>query len=66
MTDLRISLNPAKVMAIFANKVARWQVPDKVLFVDELSRTASGKLRKARLRERFAEALADWDLGAPT
>ncbi len=58
--------NPAEVIAIFVNKVAKWQVPDKVLFVDELPRTATGKVRKARLRETFADALADRDLGAPT
>ena len=53
-------------MAIFANKVAKWQVPDKVLFVDELPRTATDKVRKARLRETFVDALADRDLVKPT
>ena len=51
--------DPAEVLAIFAGKVAKWQVPDKVLFVDELPRTATGKVRKTSLREMFADALAD-------
>ena len=51
--------------AAFVNTVAKWQVPDKDLFVDELPRAATGKVRKAELRETFADALADRDLGAP-
>ena len=56
--------DPAEVLAIFAGKVAKWQVPDKVLFVDELPRTATGKVRKTSLRETFADALADQDADA--
>ena len=56
--------DPAEVLAIFAGKVAKWQVPDKVLFVDELPRTATGKVRKTSLREMFADALVNRDAEA--
>ncbi len=35
-------------------RVARWWLPDAVEFLDELPHGATGKLLKARLRERFA------------
>ena len=34
------------------DKVARWCLPDKVLFVDELPHTATGKISKTQLREQ--------------
>ena len=34
--------------------LAKWQVPDDVVFVDELPLTATGKVSKRTLRERFA------------
>jgi fatty-acyl-CoA synthase len=36
-----------------AQHVPRWQVPDTVVFVDALPRTAVGKVDKARLRGKF-------------
>jgi fatty-acyl-CoA synthase len=33
----------------------KWWVPDDVVFVDALPRTATGKVRKLELRERYAE-----------
>jgi fatty-acyl-CoA synthase len=36
-------------------KVAKWWVPDDVVFVDELPHTATGKLLKTRLREQFKD-----------
>jgi len=34
-------------------KVARWWLPDDVLFVDEIPHTATGKIAKSELRRRF-------------
>jgi acyl-CoA synthetase (AMP-forming)/AMP-acid ligase II len=36
-------------------KVAKWWLPDDVVFVDELPHTATGKIRKSALRERFRD-----------
>ncbi len=42
------------LLAFFEGKVAKWWIPDDVVFVDELPHTATGKLMKTTLRERFA------------
>ena len=37
----------------FEGKVAKWWIPDAVKFADELPHTATGKVSKLKLRERF-------------
>ncbi|MGH8351340.1 MAG: 3-(methylthio)propionyl-CoA ligase [Pseudomonas sp.] len=37
------------------DKVARWWLPDDVVFVDELPHTATGKVQKLKLREMFRD-----------
>jgi len=37
----------------FEGKVAKWWIPDDVVFVDSLPHTATGKLLKTKLREDF-------------
>lgn len=39
----------------FAGKVAKWWVPDDVVFVSELPHTATGKLKKSELRSEYAD-----------
>ncbi len=48
--------NPAKddILAHLADKLAKWQVPDDVVFVDTLPLTATGKISKKDLRAQFA------------
>ncbi len=41
-----------------ADKLPKWQVPDDVVFVDALPHTATGKLLKTELRQRFHGHLA--------
>jgi acyl-CoA synthetase (AMP-forming)/AMP-acid ligase II len=41
-----------------AEKLPKWQVPDDVVFVDSLPHTATGKLLKTELRQRFHGHLA--------
>ncbi len=36
-------------------KVAKWWLPDDVVFVDELPHTATGKIQKSVLRERYRD-----------
>ncbi|MEE8507191.1 MAG: long-chain fatty acid--CoA ligase, partial [Kiloniellales bacterium] len=43
------------VVGFLRNKVAKWWLPDDVVFVDELPHTATGKVSKATLRERFKD-----------
>ena len=43
------------VMEFLSGKVAKWWLPNDVIFVDELPHTATGKLLKTELRETYAE-----------
>jgi fatty-acyl-CoA synthase len=36
-------------------RFSRWQLPDAIVFVDEIPRTSVGKFQKSKLREKFAE-----------
>ncbi|WP_375391359.1 long-chain fatty acid--CoA ligase [uncultured Sphingomonas sp.] len=45
----------ADIHAHLAAHVAKWWLPDAVLFVDELPHTATGKLLKTELRERYKD-----------
>jgi fatty-acyl-CoA synthase len=44
----------ADIMKFLDGKIAKWWMPDDVVFVDELPHTATGKLLKTKLREQFA------------
>jgi fatty-acyl-CoA synthase len=41
------------VLAFFEGKIAKWQVPDDVVFVDSIPLGATGKMQKNKLREQF-------------
>jgi fatty-acyl-CoA synthase len=42
-----------ELRGFYEGKVAKWWIPDDVVFVDELPHTATGKLHKLKLREQF-------------
>jgi fatty-acyl-CoA synthase len=42
------------ILAALAGKLAKWQLPDDVIFVDALPVTATGKISKKDLRVKFA------------
>jgi acyl-CoA synthetase (AMP-forming)/AMP-acid ligase II len=44
-----------ELLRFFEGKVAKWWIPDDVVFVEELPHTATGKLMKTALRERYAD-----------
>jgi fatty-acyl-CoA synthase len=48
------TLTKADMLDFLTGKVAKWWLPDDVLFVRELPHTATGKVSKKTLRERFA------------
>jgi acyl-CoA synthetase (AMP-forming)/AMP-acid ligase II len=49
----------AELRAFFEGKVAKWEIPDDVVIVDALPHTATGKILKRELREKFGgETLA--------
>ena len=48
----------AAILAFLAERLPKWQMPDDVVFVDGLPHTATGKLLKTDLRQRFHGHLA--------
>ena len=44
-----------ELIAFYEGKVAKWWIPDDVIFVDDLPHTATGKLSKLQLRDRLRE-----------
>ena len=43
------------MLKFFEGKIAKWWLPDDVVFVAELPHTATGKLLKAKLREEYCD-----------
>ena len=43
----------AEMLAHFNQKIAKWMVPDDVIFVESLPMTATGKVQKLKLREQY-------------
>ncbi|MFV0306955.1 MAG: long-chain fatty acid--CoA ligase [Desertimonas sp.] len=48
-------LTRQEVLDFLAPKLAKWQLPDDVEFIDEVPKTSVGKFSKKTLRERFAD-----------
>lgn len=46
-------LTKEEVLAFLEDKVARWWLPDDVVFVDEIPKTSVGKFSKKDLRDKF-------------
>lgn len=49
--------NKQALLDFLSDKVAKWWLPDDVIFVTELPHTATGKLLKMKLRETYQNAL---------
>lgn len=48
-------LSGADVIAYLGDKVAKWWLPDEVIFLDELPHTATGKILKRALRDEYKD-----------
>ena len=44
-----------EILAFMCGKIANWWMPDEVVFVDDIPHTATGKIQKIALRERFRD-----------
>jgi fatty-acyl-CoA synthase len=51
------SLDKAALLAFLEGRVAKWWLPDDVLFVAEIPHTATGKMNKLALRQRYQNHL---------
>ena len=45
----------ADILEVLGSKIAKWQMPDDVVFVDALPMTATGNISKKDLRAKFAD-----------
>jgi fatty-acyl-CoA synthase len=44
-----------EILSFMQGKIAKWWMPDDVLFVEEIPHTATGKIQKTALRARFGK-----------
>jgi fatty-acyl-CoA synthase len=44
-----------EILKFMRGKIANWWMPDDVVFVDEIPHTATGKIQKTTLRERYKD-----------
>jgi fatty-acyl-CoA synthase len=44
-----------EILGFMAGKIAKWWMPDDVVFVEEIPHTATGKIQKLALRDRFSK-----------
>jgi fatty-acyl-CoA synthase len=44
-----------EILSFMQGKIAKWWMPDDVAFVEEIPHTATGKIQKITLRERFKD-----------
>jgi fatty-acyl-CoA synthase len=49
------SVSKDDMLCYLQDKIAKWWMPDDVVFVDEIPHTATGKIQKTILRERFKD-----------
>jgi fatty-acyl-CoA synthase len=49
------SVSKEELLRFYEGKIAKWWMPDDVVFVEELPHTATGKLSKLTLREKFRD-----------
>jgi fatty-acyl-CoA synthase len=57
MTRPDASVTREALLALYSDRVAKWQIPDDIVFVDDLPLGATGKLLKHTLRETWRDHL---------
>ena len=53
------NITEEELLAHYQGKVAKWQTPDRVIFVEALPRNATGKVLKNKLRSEYGEVLVN-------
>ena len=44
-----------EILEFLHGKIAKWWMPDDVVFVDEIPHTARGKIHKLAMRQQFTD-----------
>jgi 3-(methylthio)propionyl---CoA ligase len=55
---------PESILEHLAGHFAKWQLPDTVVFTDALPLTATGKINKRALRDKYGQVLLEQSQGA--
>jgi len=50
-----VEVTREEILAFYDGKIPKWQLPDDVVFTDEIPHTATGKIYKLKLREQFKD-----------
>lgn len=53
----RSEVTEEEILDFLSDKVAKWWMPDEIVFVDEIPKTGTGKFDKKVLRDEYAELL---------
>lgn len=48
-----VQATPDELRAHLGREFAKWQLPERFEFIDEVPRTATGKFKKTELRDQF-------------
>ncbi|TCM69070.1 methylmercaptopropionate CoA ligase [Acinetobacter calcoaceticus] len=54
-------VNEDDILRYYTDKIAKWQIPDRVIFVDSMPVGGTGKILKKDLRERYGSVLLSND-----
>ena len=57
--SLESQLTEEDVLDFYINKIAKWQIPDKVIFVDAMPLGGTGKILKKDLRDQYNAVLLE-------
>ena len=48
-------VSEASIVEYLQDKIAKWWLPDEIVFVDELPHTATGKILKRQIRDDYKD-----------
>jgi fatty-acyl-CoA synthase len=49
------TLEKEELLEFLAGRLTKWQLPDDIVFIDEVPKTSVGKFSKKTLRDKFGE-----------
>ena len=53
--DAKDTLSPGEILEFLSSRVAKWQLPDEVVFIESVPKTSVGKFDKKVLREQYKD-----------
>jgi fatty-acyl-CoA synthase len=59
LRDAGSQVSKDEILKYLDGRIAKWWMPDDVVFVDEIPHTATGKIQKMELREQFKDYALD-------